>query len=36
VQQPERDDNVTISGWPNQGYDQQHADAMAPNKDADR
>ncbi len=25
--------NVTISGWPNQGYDRQHPDVLPPNKD---
>jgi hypothetical protein len=25
--------NVTISGWPNQGYDRQHPDVLPPTKD---
>ena len=26
--------NFTLSGWPNQGYDRQHPDALPPNKEA--
>jgi len=26
--------NVTLSGWPNQGYDHQHPDGLPPNKEA--
>jgi hypothetical protein len=26
--------NVSISGWPNEGYDRQHPDGLPPNKDA--
>ncbi len=26
--------NVTLSGWPNQGYDRQHPDGLPPNKEA--
>ncbi|HTS26494.1 MAG TPA: DUF5696 domain-containing protein [Bryobacteraceae bacterium] len=26
--------NVTMSGWPNQGYDRQHPDALPPNQEA--
>jgi hypothetical protein len=25
--------NVTLSGWPNQGYDRQHPDGLPPNKE---
>lgn len=26
--------NVTLSGWPNQGYDRQHPDVLPPNQEA--